>query len=129
MTHEWKIRSMDEADSTEAVKAAQRHNVTTAVWLGQAIRAHVATERGNGVPAHDITGPHQRLDPDRLIALAALELPQWLRRRVHRLLGETLGVEPPKLPKKLSEWRTETAKIGVDRPTCTSNINELAEPA
>lgn len=100
MAHEWKIRSMDEADSKAAVQAAANLNLNTAVWLGQAIRAYVATGRGNGVPAHDVMGP-VKVDQDRLIALAALDLPQWLRRRVHRLLGETLGVEPPRPPKRL----------------------------
>ena len=105
MPQEWKIRSMNEADSREAVRAAERHNTTTAVWLGQAIRQAVATERGNGVDTHDISGPHGPLDVDRLIALAALDLPQWLRSRIHRMLGEVIGVEPPKLPERLANGR------------------------
>lgn len=107
MAHEWKVRSMDQADITEAVRAAGRSNVTTGVWLGRAIRAYVATERGNGAAEHSLTGsPHLDQD-DRLIALAGLELPQWLRRRVHRLLGARLGVEPPPPPKRLPRVNQE----------------------
>ena len=119
MAHEWKIRNMDEADSREAVKAAERQNTTTAVWLGQAIRAHVATERGNGVPSHDVFGPQQPLTPEMITQ--AGPMPQWLRRRVHRLLGETLGVEPPKPPKR----RTETARLAAPQPVEPSDTNEL----
>jgi len=127
MAHEWKIRSMDEADSQEAVKAAQRGNVNVAVWLGQAIRAYVATERGNAVPAHDMAGPQQETDQDRLIAMAALDgKPQWFSRRVYRLLGETIGAEPPKPPKRLSERRTETARLAAPQPVEPNGGNGLA---
>ena len=45
MAHEWKIRSMDEADSKAAVAAAERAKVTTAVWVGAAIREKIGRER------------------------------------------------------------------------------------
>jgi hypothetical protein len=45
MSHEWKVRSMDEADSRAAVQAAEKMKVTTAVWLGAAIREKLARDR------------------------------------------------------------------------------------
>jgi hypothetical protein len=45
MAQEWKIRSMDEGDSRSAVAAAERSKVTTAVWVGAAIREKIARER------------------------------------------------------------------------------------
>lgn len=45
MAHEWKVRSMDEADSEAAVEAAGKLKITTAVWLGRAIREKLARDR------------------------------------------------------------------------------------
>ena len=45
MSHEWKIRSMDEADSAAASSAAKNMKMTTAAWVGEAIREKVARQR------------------------------------------------------------------------------------
>jgi hypothetical protein len=41
----WEVRSMDKADTDEAVAAARRAKQTTAEWLTDAIREKIARER------------------------------------------------------------------------------------
>jgi hypothetical protein len=45
MQKTWEVRSMDTADTDEAVAAARRAKQTTAEWLTDAIREKIARER------------------------------------------------------------------------------------
>ena len=49
----WTIRNMPTADRDAATAAARRKQQTVAEWLGEAIRAYVAAERGNGASYGD----------------------------------------------------------------------------
>ena len=94
MAHEWKIRSMDEADSRAAVAAAERAKTTAAVWVGQAIRERLAKEREpiNG----EVLGGVEGLPAEALIAVGATEaLPRWLRTGAARLLAARMGIPVP----------------------------------
>lgn len=103
MPHEWKIRSMDEADSSAAVEAAQRAKVTTAVWVGRAIREAVMRER------EPITGEPLEPEPrartqqdvqiaDRVVSLvdaachlaATRGVPQTVRKTANQTVEQSL---------------------------------------
>jgi hypothetical protein len=104
MAQEWKIRSMDESDSRSAVAAAERAKVTTAVWVGAAIREKIAREREGmageviepeSAPANGVGPTDRRLLID---ILATGQAPQWLRSNVARQLGALIGAVPPAPP-------------------------------
>ena len=96
----WAVKDFSVVLRQQIIQASrQEPNCTVADWLHGYFQKHgINGQRFTPVQVARVEPP--RVD-DKLIALAALDLPQWLRRRVHRLLGEQLGVAPPLPPKRL----------------------------
>lgn len=102
----WTIKSVPLGTRLKATTAARRANQPVWQWLTWAVEVADSQQSRNTVGPTEwptvaranSSNPEgqPRADLDRLIALAALpHIPQWLRRRVHRLLGEIVGAEPP----------------------------------
>ena len=91
MAKTWEVRSMDEADTAEAVKAAGRAKQTTAAWLTDAIREKIAREHvavGEVIPPGQLT-----IAPNPSPSVSSLELIQNLEayERVMRLRGKPIS--------------------------------------
>jgi hypothetical protein len=90
MEKTWEVRSMDKADTDEAVAAARRAKQTTAEWLTDAIREKIARERA---PIGDVlppaAAPIGAVVPD----FSAIDLIQNLEayERIMRLRGKPIS--------------------------------------
>lgn len=87
----WTVKDMPREMSARAVAYARRHQITVAQVVSEAL----AIRLDQHMPSKPI---RIQPDQDRLIAIAALPLPKWLRSRVNRLLAESLGISPPPAP-------------------------------
>ena len=124
----WAIKDFSVVLRQQIIHASrQQPNCTVADWLHGYFQRHGIN--GQQFAPVQIARVEPKVEQDRLIAMAALDLPQWLRRRVHRLLGETLGVEPPPPPKRLSITRTETAQLAAPQAAEPCEISELVTAA
>jgi hypothetical protein len=121
MARTWEVRSMDEADTAEAVKAARRADQTVAEWLTLAIREKIAREHaGPGEIVSDPT-PDRGADAELERCLAWAKLlptmseagsspPQWLTAAMYRKLASAIGVAPPAPRQRSSTPRTQPFK-------------------
>jgi hypothetical protein len=90
MQKTWEVRSMDTADTDEAVAAARRAKQTTAEWLTDAIREKIARER---VEVGEVLPPSAMAPIADQPAVSALELIQNLEayERIMRLRGKPIS--------------------------------------
>jgi hypothetical protein len=93
MIRTWEVRSMDKADTDDAVAAAGRADQTTAEWLTDAIREKIARERERVEVGEVIPPAQQTVAPIPPDSLKALELIQNLEayERVMRLRGKPIS--------------------------------------
>lgn len=118
MARTWEVRSMDEADTAEAVKAARRADQTVAEWLTLAIREKIAREHAGPGEIVSEPAPDRGADAelDRCLAWAKLlptmsqagsSPPQWLTAAMYRKLASAIGVVPPARRQRSSSARTQ----------------------